>query len=179
MCHLIEFNGVIARVGVKPAWHDKVKSDLPMIAAAFQQTCHHEVQVTLEKSTGANSPTTRREPPANSYGNNGNGNGSSTVKQPPPANYNNHKPPAPQPTTPPPASSKTESVSPNTGGTRTPPPTPNKPPLPEWETDEVAIAAQRLAQFFDGQIIRFGDDGEGLSEMGTSEWTDDADLEDE
>ena len=38
MGHLIEFDGTAARVAVKPVWYDKVKSDLPMIAAAFQQT---------------------------------------------------------------------------------------------------------------------------------------------
>ncbi len=63
MCHLIEFNGAIARIGVKPAWYDKVKSYLPMIITAFRQTCQREIQVNLEKATAANATATRRNPP--------------------------------------------------------------------------------------------------------------------
>lgn len=178
MCSLIEFDGATARVGVKPVWYDKVKSDLSTITAAFQRTFNCEVQVTLERGNASNTATVKKAPPAN---NNGNGhNGTSTVKQPPSPTYNNGKPatPPPQPTTPPPAP-KTPPTPANTGVTKTPQPTPNKAPLPEWETDEVAIAAQRLAEYFHGQIIRFSDDGEGLTDMATSEWTDESDLEDE
>ncbi|AFY50812.1 DNA polymerase III, subunit gamma/tau [Nostoc sp. PCC 7524] len=173
MCHLIEFDGATARVGVKPAWYDKVKSDLPMITAAFGQTFNREIQVSLEKGNPSNSPATRKETTAN-------GNGTPTVKQSPPPTYNNnHKPPTPTPQppapTPPP---KTEAVAKSTGGAKTPSPSPQPAPLANWETDEVAIAAQRLAQFFDGQMIRFSDDGEELSEVITTEWVDEL-VEDE
>jgi DNA polymerase-3 subunit gamma/tau len=179
MCYLIEFEGAIARIGVKPAWYDKVKLDLPMITAAFQQVFNREVQVTLERGNAPNTSTAKKASPTNNYNGNGH-NGASTVKQQPSPTYNNSKPatPAPPATAPPPAP-KTPPTALNTGGAKTPPSTPNKAPLPEWETDEVAIAAQRLAQFFDGQIIRFSDDGEGLSDMATSEWTDESELEDE
>ncbi|MBD2501347.1 DNA polymerase III subunit gamma/tau [Anabaena azotica] len=180
MCYLIEFEGAIARIGVKPIWYDKLKSDLPIITAVFQQTFHREVQITLEKDNTSNTSTVKKAPPATN--NNGNGhNAASTVKQPPAPTHNNGKSatsPPPQPTTPPPAP-KTPPTPANTAGVKQPQPTPNKAPLPEWETDEVARAAQRLAKYFDGQIIRFTDDGEGLSELATSEWTDEADLEDE
>jgi DNA polymerase-3 subunit gamma/tau len=179
MCSLIEFDGATARVGVPPKWYDKVKLDLPTITAAVQQTFNREVQVTLESKNATNASTVKKAAPANN--NNGNGhNAASTVKQPPSPTHNNGKPatPEPQPTTPPPAP-KTPPTPANTAGVKTPQPTPNKAPLPEWETDEVAIAAQRLAQFFDGQIIRFTDDGEGFSDLATSEWTDESDLEDE
>ncbi|HEY9803867.1 MAG TPA: DNA polymerase III subunit gamma/tau [Leptolyngbyaceae cyanobacterium] len=180
MCSLIEFDGATARVGVQPKWYDKVKSDLPTITAAFQQTFNRGVQVTLESNNATKASTVKKAPPATN--NNGNGhNAASTVKQPPAPTNNNGKPatpPPPQPTTPPPAP-KTPPTPANTAGVKTPQPTPNKAPLPEWETDEVAIAAQRLAKYFDGQIIRFTDDGEGFSDLATSEWTDESDLEDE
>lgn len=163
MCHLIEFDGATARVGVKPVWFDKVKSDLPMITAAFQQTFQREVQVSLEKATNSTPPTAKKIPPSN-------GNGSQTVKQPPPLSYNNHKPPTP----PPAAATHTPAKSePPVSKPKTPAPPTSPPPLANWETDEVAIAAQRLAQFFDGQVIRFSDDGEDFTEISTSEWVDD------
>ncbi|WP_228119661.1 hypothetical protein [Anabaena sp. YBS01] len=182
MCYLIDFAGTVARIGVKAAWYDKVKSDLPMITSAFQQTFNREVQVTLERGNPSNATTVRKVAPANGNGNsNGNGhNGTSSVQQPPSPTYSNQKPttPLPQPTATAPTP-KTTPIAPSTGGAKTPPPKENQAPLLEWETDEVAIAAQRLAKFFDGQIIRFTDDGEALSEMGTSEWTDESDLDDE
>lgn len=163
MCHLIEFDGTVARVGVKPVWFDKVKSDLQMITAAFQQTFHQPVQVTLEKATTSTPPATKKTPPTN-------GNGSPSVKQPPPASYNNHKPATPPPAPITPTPTKPE---PPVNKPKTPTPPSSPPPPATWETDEAAIAAQRLAQFFDGQVIRFTDDGEELTETTTSEWVDD------
>ncbi|BAY40268.1 DNA polymerase III gamma and tau subunits [Nostoc sp. NIES-2111] len=180
MCYLIDFEGAIARIGVKPAWYDKVKLDLPMITAAFQQTFNREVQVTLERGNASNVSTVKKTLPINSNNTSNGHNGASTVKQPPSPTYNNGKSATPPlPATAPPPTSKTPPTTSNTGGAKTTQLTPNKAPLAEWETDEVAIAAQRLAQFFDGQIIRFSDDGEALTEIATSEWTDDSDLEDE
>ncbi|MBD2345394.1 DNA polymerase III subunit gamma/tau [Anabaena subtropica] len=179
MCHLIDFDGAVARIGVKGMWYDKVKSDVPMITAAFQQTFSREIQVTLEKGNASNPSTVRKVVPANNNSSSNGHNGSSTVKQPPSPTYN-QKPAAPPPQQATPnLAPKTAPITPNTGGATTPPPTPNKAPLAEWETDEVAIAAQRLAQFFDGQIVRFTDDGEGFSEMATSEWAEESDLDDE
>ncbi|MBE9221044.1 DNA polymerase III subunit gamma/tau, partial [Dolichospermum flos-aquae] len=74
MCHLIEFNGSMARVGVKAVWYDKVKSYVPVITTAFRQAFQQEIQVTLEKATGASVISTRRNPP---------GQNSPPVQQPP------------------------------------------------------------------------------------------------
>ncbi len=157
MCHLIEFDGAYARVGVKAAWHKKVQSDLQMITAAFQQTFQREVKVSLETGTPSTATSAKREPPSN---------GSPIVKQPPPSNYDRQiQPPAPvQPPSTPAAPAKTESAATGNRGIQTlpPPPAPTNPG--DWETDEVAIAAQRLAEFFQGQIIRLADDGVAFSD---------------
>jgi DNA polymerase-3 subunit gamma/tau len=176
MCHLIEFNGTTARVGVKPAWYDKVKSDVTMIAAAFQQTVNHSVEVSLEKATAATSAAVKKEPPTN---------GANRVQQPPSPNYNAQTPPAPQPVTPlpvpPPTITspvKTETPASNNGtARREPPPQPTQSSSEEW--DEVTRAAQQLAQFFDGQIIRFADDGSDLSDSITaSDWVEEVEVDD-
>jgi DNA polymerase-3 subunit gamma/tau len=63
---------------------------------------------------------------------------------------------------------------------QTSPPPPAKTPPSDWETDEVAIAAQRLAKFFDGQIIRGTDDVGDFSEsVNTFEVLDDSEFDDE
>ncbi|MBD2447409.1 DNA polymerase III subunit gamma/tau [Nostoc sp. FACHB-152] len=176
MCHLIEFDGATARVGVKPAWYDKVKSDVTMIAAAFQQTVNHSVEVSLEKATVATS-TAKKEPSAN---------GANRVQQPPSANYNAQKPSTPQPVTPSPvpqptitpAPVKTEAPANNNGTVRIePPPQPTQNSSEEW--DEVTRAAQQLAQFFDGQIIRFADDSSDLSgSITASDWVEEVEVDD-
>ncbi len=167
MCHLIEFNGASARMSVKSSpWYKKLQSDLPMIAEAFQQTFQKEIKVSLEIGTASTSTAAKKEPPPQN---------STRVQQPPPPNYNTQTPP-PAPTPQPPVTMKTESVSMNTGSVQTLPPA----PLASWENDEVTNAAQRLAQFFDGQIIRLSDDGVDLSEpINSSELIYEADIDDE
>ncbi|WGV26624.1 DNA polymerase III subunit gamma/tau [Halotia branconii] len=174
MCYLTEFDGTVACVGVKSVWYDKVKSDLPMIKAAFQQTFGREVEVSLEKGTLLNSAVARKEPSKN---------GSSKIQQPPPSTDNqNHQPtPTPQPDpipAPPPA--KIEPAANNGNKVKPSPLPPTRPLSNDWETDEVAIAAQRLAQFFDGQIIRLTEDAtESPESISTSEWTDESETDDE
>ncbi|MBE9053847.1 DNA polymerase III subunit gamma/tau [Nostocales cyanobacterium LEGE 11386] len=174
MCQIIEFNGNMARIAVKGTWLDALKSDLPMIKAAFQQTFQREIQVYLEKGISSMANSTRRNPQPQD---------STRVQQPPAPNYNQpiQPAPAPQPTQPTltPTPAKTESATTSTGRVQTLPPRPMQTPSEDWETDEVAIAAQRLAQFFDGQIIRLTDDGVDSPESATiSEWTDDSDIDD-
>ncbi|BAY17207.1 DNA polymerase III subunit gamma/tau [Anabaenopsis circularis NIES-21] len=184
MCHLIEFDGNSARVGVKPAWYDKVKSDLIMITEAFQQTVNRNVEVSLEKATAATSSTARKEP---------SNNGSNGI-QPPglPKNNNHHPAPAPQAFTPPPIQVQQPPVTPppvktefsangngNSNGTANiqSPPQPTQNSSEEWE--EVTRAAQHLAQFFDGQIVRFADDSSDLSgSIMPSDWVDEAEVDD-
>jgi DNA polymerase III subunit gamma/tau len=204
MSQLIEFDGVMARIAIKQAWYDKGKSYLPMITAAFQQTFQREIQINLEKGTSSNSTSAKKHPPPKdstrpqqppipSY----------NQQIPPPA-------PVPQPTTPPPAPLKTESVArngngvngngangngangsgangngvngsgANGNGAQTLPPPPQRTPAPDWEVDEVAIAAQRLAEFFNGQIIRFADDFPEFSDsITTPEWVEESEVDDE
>ncbi|MEH2023391.1 DNA polymerase III subunit gamma/tau [Nostoc sp.] len=208
--HLVEFDGVVARIATKQAWYDKAKSYLPMIAAAFQRTFQREIQINIEKGTSSNSTSAKKNPPPKD---------STRVQQPPTPSYNQQiSPPAPvpQPATPPPAPTPakngngtngngtngngtngngtngngtngngTNGNGANGNGTngnrvQTLPPTPTRTPAPDWEPDEVAIAAQRLAEFFNGQIIRFADDSTEFSDsITTPEWVEESEVDDE
>lgn len=194
MSHLIEFDGVMARIAIKQAWYDKGKSYLPMIAAAFQQTFQREIQINIEKGISSNSTSAKKNPPPKD---------STRVQQSPTPSYNQQiSPPAsvPQPTNPPPAPQKTELVArdgnevngnrangngvngnrANGNGMQTLPLPPKQTPAPDWEPDEVAIAAQRLAEFFNGQIIRFADDSTEFSDsITTPEWVEESEVDDE
>ncbi|QMS87466.1 DNA polymerase III subunit gamma/tau [Nostoc edaphicum CCNP1411] len=199
MSQLIEFDGVVARIAIKQAWYDKGKSYLPMIAAAFQQTFQREIQINIEKGISSNSTSAKKNPPPKD---------SSRVQQPATSSYNQQiSPPAPvpQPATPAPAPLRTEQVARNgngangngvngngvngngTNGNRANgngaqilPPPPKQTPTTDWEVDEVAIAAQRLAEFFNGQIIRFADDFPEFSDsITTPEWVEEAEVDDE
>jgi DNA polymerase III subunit gamma/tau len=169
MCHLMEFNGSTARVGVKPAWHDKVKSYLPVIITAFRQTFQQEIQVTLEKANSTNAASTRRNPPPQS---------SPPIQQPPqPTSYQQ---PAPPPTSAPPPPAQTVSTPPQPAPVQTEPvvnhatpvqtisPPPVQPSPSSWDNDGVVKAAESLAKFFSGEIIRMTDDSFQLSDSVTS-----------
>ena len=184
MSHLVEFDGAVARIAIKQAWYDKGKSYLPMITAAFQQTFQREIQINIEKGTSSNSTSAKKNPPPKD---------STRVQQPPTPSYNQQIPPPaplPQPTTPPAAPLKTESGARNGNGANgngangngvfALPPAPKRTPAPDWEPDEVAIAAQRLAEFFNGQIIRFADDSTEFSDtITTPEWVEESEVDDE
>ncbi|MTJ07302.1 DNA polymerase III subunit gamma/tau [Anabaena sp. UHCC 0204] len=170
MCHLIEFNGSHARIGVKAVWFDKVKSYLPIIITAFRQTFQQEIQVTLEKVTSANPTSTRRNPPPQT---------SPPVQQPPQPTYNQQIPtpqPTPQPPpavpqpvpTPLPEMVKTEPVITNTAPVKTISPLPVQPSPSNWDHDGVVKAAESLAKFFSGEIIRMTDDTFHLSNSVTA-----------
>ncbi|MEH2156976.1 DNA polymerase III subunit gamma/tau [Nostoc sp.] len=196
MCQLIEFNGTVARIAVKGAkWYETLKSDLPMMKAAFQQTFQREVQVNLEQVSSATPTSAKKNPPPKD---------STRVQQPPTPSYNQQispPAPAPQPTTLPPAPTAAKNGNGvngngangngvngngangngvNGNGAQTLPPPPKQTPAPDWEPDEVAIAAQRVAEFFNGQIIRFADDFPEFSDsITTPEWVEEADVDDE
>jgi DNA polymerase III subunit gamma/tau len=184
MSQLMEFDGDVARIAIKQAWYDKGKSYLPMITAAFQQTFQREIQINIEKGTSSNSTSAKKNPPPKD----------STRPQQPPINSYNQQilPPAPVPqsTTTPPAPLKTESGGnngnganrngTNRNGAQILPPPPQRTPAPDWEVDEVAIAAQRLAEFFKGQIIRLADDFPEFSDsITTPEWVEESEVDDE
>ncbi|MBN3878504.1 MULTISPECIES: DNA polymerase III subunit gamma/tau [unclassified Nostoc] len=204
MSQLIDFDGVVARIAIKQAWYDKGKSYLPMITAAFQQTFQREIQINIEKGISSNSTSAKKnpppkdstrvqQPPTPSY--------NQQISSPAPA---------PQPTNPSPATEKSELAARNGNGVngnrangngvngngangngvngngingngmQTVPPPPKQTPAPDWEVDEVAIAAQRVAEFFNGQIIRFADDFPEFSDsITTPEWVEEAEVDDE
>ncbi|MEH2031518.1 MAG: DNA polymerase III subunit gamma/tau [Nostoc sp.] len=186
MCQLIEFNGTVARIAVKGSkWYETLKSDLPMMKTAFQQTFQREVQVNLEQVSSTTPISAKKKPPLKD---------STRVQQPPTPSYNQQVPPpapVPQSTTPPssPTAAKNGNGvngngvnrnSVNGNGAQTLPPPPKQTPAPDWEVDEVAIAAQRVAEFFNGQIIRFADDFPEFSDsITTPEWVEEADVDDE
>ncbi len=194
MSQLVDFDGVVARIAIKQAWYDKGKSYLPMITAAFQQTFQREIQINLEKGSASNSTSARKNLPPKD---------STRVQQPPTPSYNQQIPPpapVPQPVTPSPAPQKTELAAKNGNGVngngvnghgvnrngvngngaQTLPLPPQPTPTPDWEVDEVAIAAQRLAEFFNGQIIRFAEDSPEFSDSITSaEWVEESEVDDE
>ncbi|MFO0052198.1 MAG: DNA polymerase III subunit gamma/tau [Dolichospermum sp.] len=164
MCHLIEFDGSIARIGVKAVWYDKVKSYVPVITTAFRQAFQQEIQVTLEKATGANVKSTRRNPPGQ--------NSPPVQPQPTP------QPPQPPTVTPqpvstvstvPPAPVKTQPIVTNTGTTQAiSSPAKVQPPPSNLDHDGVLKAAESLAKFFSGEIIRVTDDSFHLANSVTS-----------
>ncbi len=143
MCQLIEFDGTVAYIAIKQAWFEKVKSDLPVIVVAFQETFQRKIKVNLEKATSLNSNPGKKAPVRQD----------STRPQQPPTPISNGQipPPAPVPqlVTPQPAPTppvKTESASRNGNGhvngngVKSMPPPPTQTPPPNWEPDEVAIA---------------------------------------
>ncbi len=145
MCQLMEFNGTVARIAVKGSkWYETLKSDLPMMKAAFQQTFGCEVQVNLEQVSSVTPTSARKAPPPKD---------STRPQQPPtPSSNGQIPPPAPvsYPATPPPATislPETESVAKNGNGVGVngsvvqtlPQPQPQT-PIANWEPDEVAIA---------------------------------------
>ncbi|MEH2204135.1 MAG: DNA polymerase III subunit gamma/tau [Nostoc sp.] len=187
MCQLIEFNGTVARIAVKGAkWYETLKSDLPMMKTAFQKTFGSEVQVNLEQISSVTATSAKKAPLPKD---------STRVQQPPTPSYNQQiSPPSPAPASAPPL--KTEPTTARNGngtngngangngangnGVQTLPPSPQRTPAPDWEVDEVAIAAQRVAEFFNGQIIRFADDFPEFSDsITTPEWVEEADVDDE
>ncbi|KAB8335263.1 intein-containing DNA polymerase III subunit gamma/tau [Scytonema tolypothrichoides VB-61278] len=175
MCHLIEFDGTVARVAVKEKWYKKVQTYHPIIAAAFKETFKCEVKINLEIAT----PSTSIPP--------------QTSPQKKPKTRPSYEPPsAPSPELP--KSTKPPTTkSPNAANTaavqnldtthRSDKPSQTQPsastPTPDWEVDEVTAAAQRLAQFFDGEVIRLTDDIERATSTTPGEWEGEAEADDE
>jgi DNA polymerase-3 subunit gamma/tau len=161
MCHVVEFNGSVARVAVKEKWYDKVKEEKSKIKTAFQVTFKSEIEVNLEVANAVSSANnTSNETP--------------TVQQ---QNVTPTQPaPQPQPTPPPtqektqPPSSSTPTVQPTAVANTAPPPqtipTPLQPsPIAEDpEMDEVMKAAQRLADALDGEIIQLSEENTEISD---------------
>ncbi|WP_414526534.1 DNA polymerase III subunit gamma/tau [Nodularia chucula] len=171
MCEISEFTGNVVRIAVKGAWLDTLKSDLPVIKAAFQHIFQREIQVYLEKGNSSTSKSTRTNPqPQNPP----------PVQQPPAPNYNQQVQSfAPATPTPAATPAKNESTT-STARVQTLPPQQTQRPLAEWETDEVVVAAKRLADFFNGQVIRLTDDAVDSPEsIAISDGLDEPEIDDD
>ncbi|MEA5579658.1 DNA polymerase III subunit gamma/tau [Anabaena sp. UHCC 0451] len=162
MCQLVEFDGNLARVAVRGAWYETLKSDLPMMKTAFQQTFQRDIQVNLEKATSSTSTTARRNPPPQD---------STRVQQPPTTPIYNQPQPVSQPTPP-----RIEPIVTNTAPVQNFAPPPSQapqapklqPPVSTWDDDELTKAAKSLANFFSGEIISLTDDALDLSDTAVS-----------
>ncbi|KAB8314027.1 intein-containing DNA polymerase III subunit gamma/tau [Tolypothrix campylonemoides VB511288] len=174
MCHLIEFDGAVARVAIKQAWYKKVQSDQPKIAAAFKETFRCDIKINLEFAAASTSTPAKTSPTQN--------------KPVTPASYEPPRAPSPgvpkSTQTPPTTTSNVTNngrvpTSDTSDRSATPSPPQPQAPTEHWEVDEVTAAVQRLAQFFDGEIIRFTDDTERQNLTNMCEWEDDSDIEDE
>ncbi len=138
MGRLLEFDGKsIARIGMKSKnVCDKAKLYLPNIKAAFREVFPYDIQVTIELASSTSAP------PRN--------NRSQPVTPKPQSNTLAPQPEAQPTPTPPP----TTVTPPTPAPPPPPPPPPPESPQASLEDDSVTNAAQRLAQFFDGEVVR-------------------------
>ncbi|MBD2608131.1 DNA polymerase III subunit gamma/tau [Scytonema hofmannii FACHB-248] len=160
MCHLIEFDGNAARIGIKsPHWYKKFQAEPQLITTAFEKAFQRQIKVNLELING--SPPSAPPKP-------------NSVKAEPPPNYqtktqsDNITPPAAEVTVPakqPPAKTESPSVP---QAVQMPPPLSPSATVDDMENaDKVAIAARYIANFFDGQIIRFTEEVVEVSDTTT------------
>ncbi len=134
MGRLLEFDGKSnARIGMKSKnVCDRAKLYLPNIKAAFREVFQHDIQVTIELATSTSAPPrNNRSQPSTPKA------PSNSVAPPPETAPPTPTPPPPTPITPTPIA-----------------PPPPESPLASIEDDQVTNAAQRLAQFFDGEVVR-------------------------
>ncbi|QNP31092.1 DNA polymerase III subunit gamma/tau [Cylindrospermopsis curvispora] len=179
MSQLLEFDGNLAKIGIKQAWYEKGKSDLGIIQNAFHQTFQRHIQIQLEKTNSSPATTTRR---------NSTPEDSTRVYQPPTTPTPSPKietvhtivnNPAsnlplvnkltPHPSTP----SHQHNREPDSVVTTNQSPTSNG-SVSNWDESQVAKASKSLAEFFSGQITQLTDDNFDLAGIGASM---DGDLE--
>lgn len=168
---LLSIGDSVAVVGVPPKLIKLAQGKLADVEAAFVKVFQQKYKVSLVANQGKTAPSNeKKDIPKNN---------TPQAHQPPPPSYNqqppvvdNHQPVKPVIT-------KTESVTNAAVAHTVSPPQPQMPPA-NWESDEAAIAAQRLAQFFDGEIIRFADDVIEVTDSSTtSEWENEVETDDE
>jgi len=163
---LLSINNDVAQVAMPEKLVIKfAQAKLVDVEAAFVKVCQRKVKVNFISNQSKTVPVNEtKEVPKNV----------TPPHQPSTPTHNHQIPPAsevakPAKITP----AKTEPVT-NSATMQTP-----QAPKDHWEIDEVAIAAQRLAQFFDGAVIRFTDDPGSLNPLPTSEWAEEAEGDDE
>lgn len=166
MGHLIEFDGIVARIGMRSAaLCDRAKTYLPNIKAACEATFKTPVQVRVElatpagKGSGEAKPHSKLSPTQTK----------TTSFKPSPTNGKSNLPPAEQ------RSNHSANNTTNNAYSQE-----NRIPRPDtveitketdsgidetttiktelWDDHEVAIASQRLAEFFKGEIVRVNED---------------------
>jgi len=194
MCYLIEFDGNTARLGIKGKWKERVQTELPKITSAFQTIFQRQVTVTLEtanssppvsnKTLSPSPVLSQAQPNTPASGNYNPGNNKASSYQN--GNHSNLTP-APLPTKPESNNNqprnnplaKIETPKAVTQAVETAQP-------PQSATikgdscldDEVAIASQRLAQFFDGELVRFANEpSEILEPLNSSDLEDEAEID--
>ncbi|PMB15382.1 DNA polymerase III subunit gamma/tau [Fischerella thermalis CCMEE 5282] len=167
---LLSIGDNAAVVGVPPKLIKLAQGKLADVEAAFVKVFQQKYKVSLVANQGKTALSNeKKEIPKNN---------TLQAHQPPAPSYNqqppvvdNHQPVKPVIT-------KTESVT-NAAVAQMPSPQPQMPSA-NWESDEAAIAAQRLAQFFDGEIIRFADDVVEFTDSSTtSEWENEGETDDD
>ncbi|MFH7027912.1 MAG: DNA polymerase III subunit gamma/tau [Heteroscytonema crispum UTEX LB 1556] len=182
MCQLLDFDGSVARIAVKQAWHKQLQADQPKITTAFYNTFKKDIKVKLEVATSNSTPPNKdvsanvSPPPA--------------AQQPPaPTEEKAIAPPPEIPTTPVEILSKnpqkvlpsTASVLNTEANNHTPTLSPQpQAPADDWQNDEVMNAAKSLAKFFSGEIVSSGDDVADLADSTAPlELTDEVDVDDD
>lgn len=148
-----------AEVGMPPALVKFAQPKSTEVEAALERIYQRKIKVSWIANQSKNASATRN-------------------KLTPAADSNAIQPPKalPQPEPIKPAPSNQETVE---NQVKSPPPT-QVLKTRDNDNDEVTIAAQRLAQFFDGQILRNTDDGvEDFEPMNASEWIDDSEVDED
>ncbi len=168
---LLSIGDNAAVVGVPPKLIKLAQGKLADVEAAFVKVFQQKYKVSLVANQGKPAPSNEKKEILK--------NNTPQAHQPPPPSYNQQQPPVVENHQPvKPVITKTESVT-NAAVAPIPPPQPQMPSA-NWESDEGAIAAQRLAQFFDGEIIRFADDVVEFTDSSTtSEWENEGETDDD
>ncbi|MEM1393533.1 MAG: DNA polymerase III subunit gamma/tau, partial [Cyanobacteria bacterium P01_H01_bin.150] len=168
MCHIVEFDGSVARVAAKQAWYERVKQDYSKIATAFQVTFSSEIKVNLEianAASSANSNSSVATPTVQQQKNvTATQTAPQTAPQPAPSPV-----PTPTKTEPPQTSTPTTQRTVAAKKTVSPPQKVPTPPQPiaiaeNPEMDEVMKAARRLADALDGEIIQLSEENTEISD---------------
>jgi DNA polymerase-3 subunit gamma/tau len=171
MCHLIEFDGNVARIGIKsPAWYKRLQTEQPVIATAFEKAFQRQIKVNLELISASSPPSTPPKP-------------NDVKAQPPPSSQTNNQ--SDNITPPPEVSQQAKNRSARTESNSVPQAVQMPPPrslFPPAAVDdrENADAARSLAKFFDGQIIRFTEEAvESLDPTATSDLLEEAEVDED
>lgn len=191
MGHLIEFDGTVARIGMRSqAWCNQAKGYIPNIKAAFRATFKQEVEVKLELATANQSKNTLVKESSVTTKSNNVPIASPQVKQSATSHVSTTASQQAeiitqsQPETTLEKSAAAEVLIPPQMDVVTNAATTTN----EWDDHEVAIASQRLADFFKGEVVRLNDDAifaqptvtETLAAPLDSDWyTADAEQEEE